>query len=199
MPEQYAPWSLQLRCNPVALGHHGASRRTLLVTSHSTTPSPCSSPAFYYAYPTALEPIWRGSWTKAPPQPKRQTSCEHPHQRHLPATYKSSSLRPALQPFAMATRLTTRHFTPSTLHRTLRITARTMASAEPRKQEFLVILPDKPDNLAKRLEVRPSVLPRSSHTHSAVQSLHTDLARLRKKTHARPSSQYRGRTLQDGR
>ena len=52
-----------------------------------------------------------------------------------------------------------------------------MASSEPRKQQFLVILPDKPDNLAKRLEVRPSVLPHSSHAHT-VKCLRTDLARL---------------------
>ncbi|KJZ73870.1 hypothetical protein HIM_06763 [Hirsutella minnesotensis 3608] len=32
---------------------------------------------------------------------------------------------------------------------------RTMASATPRKHEFLVIVPDKPGTHAKRLEVRP--------------------------------------------
>jgi hypothetical protein len=36
--------------------------------------------------------------------------------------------------------------------------ARTMSSAAPRKFEFLVVVPDKPGMLAKRLEVRSCVV-----------------------------------------
>lgn len=38
---------------------------------------------------------------------------------------------------------------------------RTMATSAPRKFEWLVVVPDKPNMLAKRLEVRPYVIPES--------------------------------------
>lgn len=41
---------------------------------------------------------------------------------------------------------------------------RTMSSAAARKYEFLVIVPDRPGMLAKRLEVRSYVRPPASHS-----------------------------------